>query len=109
MTDEPQAREPQAQGMGAANAARLEYAIIGLGVLALVLIFQPLSLTLFGIGCALVVLAGLLNNLLPLCEPQTSLRAVAKVALIVAAIFVVVVGLAMLAAHYYGVFFVGRP
>jgi hypothetical protein len=94
--------------MGVANATRLEYAIIGLGVLALILIFQPFSLSLFGIGCGLVVLAGLLNNLLPLCEPQTSLRAVAKVTLIVAAIFVIVVGLAILSAHYYGVFFVGR-
>ena len=94
--------------MGVAAATRLEYAIIGLGVLALVLIFQPLSLTLFGIGCALVVLAGLINNLLPLCNPQTSLATVFRMTALVAAIFLIVVGLAMLSAYLYGVFFVGR-
>ena len=94
--------------MGVAAATRLEYAIIGLGVLALVLIFQPLSLTLFGIGCALVVLAGLVNNLLPLCNPQTSLATVFRMTVLVAVIFFIVVGLAMLSAYLYGVFFVGR-
>ena len=100
--------KPSAPGMGVVAATRLEYAIIGLGVLALVLIFQPLNLTLFGIGCALVVLAGLLNNLLPLCEAQTSFYSIVKVALLIALIFVIVVSLAMLSAYLYGVFFVGR-
>jgi hypothetical protein len=100
--------KPSVPGMGVVAATRLEYVIIGLGVLALVLIFQPVSLTLFGIGCALVVLAGLANNLLPLCEAQTSLATVVRMALLVAFIFAVVLALAMLAAYYYGVFFVGR-
>ena len=47
------------------GALRLEYFIIGLGIFALVLIFQPFSLTLFAMGSVLVVLAGLINNLLP--------------------------------------------
>ena len=54
--------------MSARSALRLEYAIIGLGLFALVLIFQPFSLTLFAIGSGLVVLAGLVNNLLPLAQ-----------------------------------------
>ena len=56
-------------GMTARAALRLELFIIGLGIFALVLIFQPFSLTVFAIGSGLVVLAGLVNNLLPLARP----------------------------------------
>jgi hypothetical protein len=90
--------------MTVAQATRLEYAIIGLGLVALVLIFQPFSLALFSIGCALVVLAGLINNLLPLCEPGVSKRTVIQAALIVALIFVVVTALAIGSAWLYGVY-----
>ena len=62
-------------GMSPATAQRLEWGLIGLGILALALIFQPFSLALFGVGCALVVFAGLANNLLPLCQPGTTGRA----------------------------------
>jgi hypothetical protein len=90
--------------MSVAQATRLEYAIIGLGLLALVLIFQPFSLALFSIGCALVVLAGLVNNLLPLCEPGVPGRSVVQAALIIAAIFVVVTAVAIGSAWLYGVY-----
>ena len=70
MSDEmPVADKKAPGGMSPAAAQRLEWAFIGLGILALALIFQPFSLTLFGVGCALVVFAGLANNLLPLCQP----------------------------------------
>ena len=95
--------------MSAAVATRLEYFIIGIGVAALVLIFQPISLSLFGIGCAMVVLAGLANNLLPLCEPGVQPRTVVTAVLIIAAIFVVVLGIALLSAYLYGRLFVGAP
>jgi hypothetical protein len=99
----------ESRGMSAAGATRLEYFIIGIGVVALVLIFQPISLSLFGIGCAMVVLAGLANNLLPLCEPGVQSRTVFSAALIVAAIFVVVLAIALLSAYLYGRLFVGTP
>jgi hypothetical protein len=92
--------------MSARGARRLEYSIIGLGVFALALIFQPFSLTLFGFGCALVVLAGLINNLLPMCRAGITVRALIRSALIVALVFCVVMLLSILAAHLYGVFFV---
>ena len=57
------------QGMSNAQALRLEYAIIGLGILALVMIFQPFSLPLFTLGAIVVVFAGLINNLLPMAQP----------------------------------------
>jgi hypothetical protein len=92
--------------MSAGGARRLEYSIIGLGVFALALIFQPFSLALFGFGCVLVVLAGLINNLLPMCQPGVPVRALVRAGLIVALIFCVVMLLSILAAHLYGVFFV---
>jgi hypothetical protein len=95
-----------AAGMSKSAARRLEYGIIALGVFALALIFQPFSLTPFGVGCALVVFAGLVNNLLPMCQPGVSIRAMILAGLIVALIFCIVMLLSIVAAHFYGVFFV---
>jgi hypothetical protein len=108
---EPVGRELEATispaaGMSPRAALRLEYGIIGLGVLALALIFQPFSLPLFGVGCSLVVLAGLINNLLPLCMPGVPLRSVAIAGLIVADIFCGMLLVSIAAAYLYGVFFV---
>ena len=50
------------------------------------------------------VLAGLVNNLLPLCEPGVSKRTVIQAALIVALIFVVVTALAIGSAWLYGLY-----
>lgn len=97
------------QGMSPRSAVRLEAFIIGLGIFALVLIFQPFSLTLFAVGSGLVVLAGLVNNLLPLAEPGVPPRSVVLIALIVAMIFCIVVLVAIAAAHFYGVFFLRPP
>jgi hypothetical protein len=92
--------------MSPAAARRLEWGIIGLGIVALALIFQPFSLSLFGVGCALVVFAGLANNLLPLCQPGTAFRSLVNAALIVALAFFVMMLLSIAAAHLYGVWFV---
>ena len=96
-------------GMSRAGAFCLEVFIIGLGVMALVLIFQPFSIGLYAVGSGLVVLAGLINNLLPLAEPGVKLRSVVKVGLVVAMIFCIVLLVAMTAAHLYGVFFLNPP
>jgi len=93
-------------GISPRTAQRLEWSLIGLGIVALALIFQPFSLALFGIGCALVVFAGLANNLLPLCEPGTALRSLAVASVIVALTFFVVMLVSIVAAYLYGVFFV---
>lgn len=96
--------ENQPKLMGAANARRVENSIIALGLFALIMIFQPFSLTLFSIGCVLVVVAGLSNNLLPVCRPDNSWRAFGKVALIILTVFVTVVAIAMTSAVLYGVY-----
>jgi hypothetical protein len=100
--------DPKSQpaGMSVKTATNVEYAIIGLGALALLLIFQPFSLTLFGVGCALVVFAGLINNLLPLCEPGVPVSSLVKAGLVVAAIFVIVLVIALTSAYLYGELFV---
>ncbi len=93
-------------GMSPATAQRLEWSLIGLGIVALALIFQPFSLALFGVGCALVVFAGLANNLLPLCQPGTTLRSIVVASVIVALTFFVIMLISIAAAYLYGVFFV---
>jgi hypothetical protein len=96
-------------GMSWQGALRLEYAIIAIGVIALVLIFQPFSLTLFAVGSVLVVIAGLANNLLPLAQPGVRALSVVRVAMIVAMIFCIVLLIAISAAHLYGVAFLAPP
>lgn len=97
------------QGMTRDGALRLEYAIIGLGIFALVLIFQPFSITLFAVGSMLVVIAGLINNLLPMARPGVPVRSVVFAAMIVAMIFCIVVLISIAAAHLYGATFLAPP
>ncbi len=97
------------RGMTQASALRLEYAIIGLGVFAMALIFQPFSITLFAVGSALVVIAGLVNNILPMARSGVRLRSVVSVAMIVAMVFCIVLLIAIAAAHFYGVAFLAPP
>lgn len=99
----------QDQGMTRQGALRLEYFIIGLGIFALILIFQPFSLQLFAVGGLLVVIAGLINNLLPLAQPGVKVRSVITVAMVVAMIFLIVVLISIGAAHLYGAFFLKPP
>jgi hypothetical protein len=105
MSDETQT----GRGMSAATAQKLEFAIIGIGILALVMIFQPFSIALFTAGSVLVVLAGLINNLLPLAQPGVPKRSVIKAAMIVAMIFCITLLVAIFAADLYGVFFLAPP
>jgi hypothetical protein len=96
-------------GMSPAAARKLEYTIIGIGVLALMMIFQPFDIRLFAIGSVLVVFAALINNLLPLAQPGVPARSVVKAAMIVGMIFCIVLLVSIFAAHLYGVFFLRAP
>ncbi len=91
------------------SAVRLEFSIIGLGILALVMIFQPLALPLFSLGCGLVVVAALANNLIPLAQPGMPVSRIVTVAFIIALVFSSALLLAILAAHLYGVVFLEKP
>ncbi len=96
------------QGMSAQTATRVEFALIGLAIVALLLIFQPFSLALFGVGCGVVVVSGLANNLLPLCEPGVPVRSLVWCGLMVGGIFVAVLVLSIASAYLYGRLFVGQ-
>ncbi len=92
------------RGMSAATARSIEYAIIGLCMLALVLVFQPFSLALYGIGAGLVVLGGLAFNLIPHCRPGVPLRSLLTVALIVLALLIVVFLLSLGSTYLYALY-----
>lgn len=100
---------PNNGGMKPPVARNVEFTIVGLGVLALLMIFQPFSIALFTVGCVLVVLAGLANNLLPLAQPGVPMRALVKVAMIIAMIFCIVLVVSIFAAYLYGIFFLKPP
>lgn len=101
--------ELEPQGMSPKTALRLEYFIIGLGIVALLMIFQPFSITLFTVGAIVVVFAGLLNNLLPMAQPGVPARSVITVAMVVAMIFCIVLLLSIVVAYLYGAFFLTPP
>ena len=94
----------KAMGMTVIQAQTAEALIIALCLFALFAIFQPFSLTLFSIGCGLVVLGGLAFNLVPFCQPGRPARELGKVALIIAVVFVVVLALALTSAWLYGLY-----
>lgn len=96
-------------GMTRDGALRLEFFIIGLGIFALILIFQPFNLALYAVGSVLVVIAGLANNLLPMAQAGVKVRSVVTVAMVVAMIFCIVLLVSIAAAHLYGVFFLKPP
>jgi len=96
-------------GLTPTAARTLEYGIMGLGVFALLMIFQPFNISLFMVGCALIVLAGLVNNLLPMAQPGVPKRSVVTVAMVVAMIFCIVLLTAIVVAHLYGAFFLKPP
>ncbi len=100
--------KPEAAGMSVRTATNVEYAIIGTGVVALLLIFQPFSLNLFGVGCVLVVLAGLVNICCRFAcrgcrRPRSSRRGSWLPG------FVVVLVVALVSAYLYGELFVKAP
>jgi hypothetical protein len=95
-------------GMTVSQARTIEYAIIFLSVLSLVLLFQPFSLALYSVGAGLVVFAGLVFNLVPLCTPGRSFRSLLNAALVIIVIFIVVTLLALGFALLYSWYLTAR-
>ena len=92
------------QGMSRQQARTIEFSIIGLCILALIFVFQPLSITLYGIGAVAVIVGGLAFNLVPLCRPGAPLRGLVKAGLIVLTILFVVILLALGATELYKIY-----
>lgn len=104
---EAEARDaaPEARrGMTAAQARTVEYGIVALSVAALVMIFQPFWLGLYSVGAALVILAGLAFNLVPLARPGRPARSLVKAAIVILVIFAIVTALALGSAELYALY-----
>ncbi len=97
------------RGMTTAQALRIEFAVIGLGVAALIMIFQPFALWIFSVGCGLVVLAALANNVLPFAQAGRPLRGVLFAGAVVALVFCLVLLISITAAWLYGIVFLKPP
>lgn len=95
---------PAPRVLSARQARLLERSIIGLCLVALALIFQPFSLTLFGVGTGLVIVGGLAFNLMPVCRPGVPVRSLVRVGLVVLGLLVVLAGLAIASAYLYAVY-----
>lgn len=98
---EPVGTHEQTGGMSPGTARTIEYAIIALCLAALAMIFQPFSLTLYGIGAGLVVLGALAFNLIPHCRPGVPVRWLFRVALIILIILAVALALAIATTYLY--------
>jgi hypothetical protein len=88
-------------GMSRATAHGIELSIIAICLIALLLIFQPFSLTLYGIGAGLVVLGALSFNLIPFCRPGAPLWGVIRAGLVVLVILLVVIAIALATSWLY--------
>jgi hypothetical protein len=78
--------------------------IIGLCVAAMLLVFQPFSLWLYGLGAGLVVFGGLAFNLVPLARRGVRAASLVRSGIIVLVALFVVIGLSIGAAYLYGIY-----
>lgn len=88
-------------GMTRTQAKAVEFGVIGLAVAAILMIFQPFSLTLFSWGCGLVVVAGLAFNLVPFCREGVPASFLLRVVAIVLVILAIAAILGILTANLY--------
>ena len=77
--------------MSTRTARLVTWSIIGFCLLALALVFQPFWLPLFGAGCLMVIIGGLVFNLMPFATPQQPVWRLIKVMLIVLLILIIAV------------------
>ena len=96
------------EGMSRQRARAIEFSIIGLCILALIFVFQPLSITLYGIGAVAVIVGGLAFNLVPLCRPGMPMRGLVRAGLIVLTILFVVILLALGATELYKIYLASK-
>lgn len=94
-------------GMTATQARTVEFTIVGLSIASLVMIFQPFWLGLYTVGAALVVVAGLAFNLVPLARPGRPARSLVKATIVILVIFAIVTALALGSAELYAIYMSG--
>lgn len=75
--------------------------LLTMSIGSLIMVFQPFSLVVFAVGCALAFVSALAFNLMPFLNSGTQARDIGKVALIIVIAFGVMFALAILAAYGY--------
>jgi hypothetical protein len=93
--------DARSSGMTRGQAKAVEYAVIGLAIASVLMIFQPFSLALFSWGCVLVVVAGLAFNLVPFCRPGVPASMLIRVVVIVLTVLLIAAILGVLTANLY--------
>ena len=94
----------QTGGMTARQARAVEFTIVALSIASLVMIFQPFWLGLYTVGAALVIVAGLAFNLVPLARPGRPVRSLVKATIIILVVFAIVTALALGSAELYAIY-----
>tara|TARA_B100000676_G_C17689585_1_gene635619 strand:+ start:153 stop:461 length:309 start_codon:yes stop_codon:yes gene_type:complete len=89
-------------GLTKKQAKNTERAIVIFSIIALICLFQPFTIYLYGLACAGVVIAGLMFNLVPLCVEGVKTGQLIKIAIIIFVILVIVAVVAVGAGHLYG-------
>lgn len=85
----------QPQNMSPRTARIVVSTVIGICLLALLFIFQPVVPELYTAGCIMVVVGGLVFNVMPFANTQNKLSRIFRVLAIVGAILLVAVLIAI--------------
>ena len=88
-------------GLSKKQAKNVERGIVIFSVIALICLFQPFTIYLYGVACAAVVVAGLMFNLVPLCVEGVKTSQLIKIAVIIFLILIIVAIAAIGSAELY--------
>ena len=91
-------------GLSKKQAKNVERGLVIFSVIALICLFQPFTIYLYGVACAAVVVAGLMFNLVPLCVEGVKISQLIKIAIIIFIILVIVAIVAIGSGHLYGIY-----
>ena len=88
-------------GLSKKQAKNVERGIVIFSVIALICLFQPFTIYLYGVACGAVVVAGLMFNLVPLCVEGVK---TSQIAIIIFVILVIVAIVAIGSGHLYAIY-----
>jgi len=91
-------------GLTKKQAKNVERGIVIFSVIALICLFQPFTIYLYGAACAAVVVAGLMFNLVPLCVEGVKTSQLIKIAIIIFVILVIVAVVAIGSGYLYAIY-----
>ncbi len=96
--------DKNSSGLTKKQAKNVERGIVFFSVLALICLFQPFTIYLYGVACAAVVVAGFMFNLVQLCVEGVKTSQLIKIAIIIFIILIIVAIVAIGSGHLYGIY-----